>query len=295
MKPSFSYKLILLILKIKGIKKDFSKDPIDYKKIRKEDIHTPKDKFFNSKFVRSFQIEKTKITEITKEEITNKLVIFIHGGAFISGPSKLHWDTAKYISTHTNHTVWMIDYPKAPENKIDSISYNIDKVYEEALKTYKASDIALIGDSVGGTLSTTLVQRLIKDKKEIPGKLILVSPVMDSSLTNPKIEAIDKTDPMLGKIGILSAKRLCAGTVELKNPIISPLYESFNDFPATLFFLAENDITFPDQQLAVQKIEKTNTVLTAIIGKNMPHVWPFLPVLKEAKIALNEIVLQLNK
>ena len=295
MKPSFSYKLILLILKIKGIKKDFSKDPIDYKKIRKEDIHTPKGKFFNSKFIRSFRIEKTKITEITKEEITNKLVIFIHGGAFISGPSKLHWDTAKYISTHTNHTVWMIDYPKAPENKIDSISYNIDKVYEEALKTYKASDIALIGDSVGGTLSTTLVQRLIKDKKEIPGKLILVSPVMDSSLTNPKIEAIDKTDPMLGKIGILSAKRLCAGTIELKNPIISPLYGSFNDFPATLFFLAENDITFPDQQLAVQKIEKTNTVLTAIIGKNMPHVWPFLPVLKEAKIALNEIVLQLNK
>lgn len=35
MKQSFTYYVALLILKLKGLKKDFSKDPIDLKKIRK--------------------------------------------------------------------------------------------------------------------------------------------------------------------------------------------------------------------------------------------------------------------
>ena len=38
MKQSFSYYLILLVIRLKGLKKHFSQDPIDFKKIRKEEL-----------------------------------------------------------------------------------------------------------------------------------------------------------------------------------------------------------------------------------------------------------------
>jgi hypothetical protein len=55
-------------------------------------------------------------------------------------------------------------------------------------------------------------------------------------------------------------------------------------------YLAENDITFPDQLIFSSKlnIEKIDNQIH--IGKEMPHIWPLLPVMKEAKVALNQII-----
>ena len=184
----------------------------------------------------------------------------------------------------------MCDYPKAPENQITKISENIDAIYSSALKNHQANHISFIGDSVGGTLITALIQRLILNKIELPAKIILVSPVMDASMSNPEIDSIEKVDPMLSKTGVLSAKKMCAGNKDLKDQIISPLYGNFAGFPKTILCLAHNDIMFPDAKLAEMKMRKNNVNIEVIEGNNMPHIWPFLPVMKEAKTSLDKII-----
>ncbi|WP_046756819.1 alpha/beta hydrolase [Kordia jejudonensis] len=294
MKQSLSYYLTLLVIRLKGLKKNFSQDPVDVKKIRKEDVFQPKGKFFKQHITRNFNVSNSSITELRKAESTNKLLLFIHGGAFISGPGQHHWDTAKEIIKHTNYTIWMCNYPKAPKHKIDNISQNIDAIYATALKTYKPSEITLIGDSVGGTLVTALIQRLIANKMQLPSKLILVCPVFDATLSNTAIEKVDQRDPMLSKVGIRSAKKMCAGTYDLKNVMISPIYGSFEQFPETILFLAERDITYPDQKIALEKLKDAAVKLSVIEGENMVHIWPFLPIMKEAKLALKQILNILN-
>lgn len=294
MKLSITYYITLLVIKLKGIKKDFSKDPIDFVKIRKEDIHQLKGVFFSKSNVSNFIISKTLLTEIKQNQSSSKLLLFIHGGAFISGPAKHHWDTIKEIVKQTHHNVWMCDYPKAPEHKIQEISENIDLVYKTALENYTSNQITLIGDSVGGTLVTALIQRLIENKSDLPNKIILVSPVMDATMSNPEIDKVEALDPMLSKKGVLSAKKMCAENKDLKNTMLSPINGSFNGFPKTILFLAENDITYPDQKLAVQKLIDAKNKIEVIEGKRMPHIWPFLPVMKEAKMALKQIIARLN-
>jgi acetyl esterase/lipase len=294
MSKSLTYHLTLFVLKLKGVKKVFSKDPIDVNKVRKDDVHSPKGTFFK-KNSRVFNISDTSITEFNQTENFDKLILFVHGGAFISGPTKFHWDTVQEIAQQTSQAVWMCDYPKAPENSIHEISKNIDAVYQAALEKYEANKISIVGDSVGGTLITALVQRLITTKNKIPRRIILVSPVMDSTMSNPEIDEVDKLDPMLSKSGVLSAKKMCARNTDLSDPIISPINGSFDGFPSTLIFLAKHDITYPDQQLAVQKIRKAKVKIDIIEGENMPHIWPFLPVMKEAKTALNQIIDRLKK
>ncbi|MDG1263369.1 MAG: alpha/beta hydrolase [Flavobacteriaceae bacterium] len=295
MKQSLTHQITLLIIKIKGLKKTFSKDPIDFKKIRKEDVRYPKGRFFKKNKTRNFRVLDSLITEIGMNAKSDKLLIFIHGGAFISGPARHHWDSVKKIAKQTNHKIWMCDYPKSPENKISKISENIDSIYYHALEQFKSNKIYFIGDSVGGTLITSLTQRLILKSMELPKKIILVTPVMDSSLSNPEIIKVDDIDPMLSKTGVLSAKKMCAENNDLKNIMISPLFGSFDKFPHTILFLAENDIFYPDQKILVKKLINAKINFELIEGKNMPHIWPFLPVMKEAKIALNQIINNINK
>jgi len=287
---SFTYYLTLLVIKLKGLKKSYSQDPIDYKKIRKEDVHEPKGAFFKKNILRRFEILESKITEIGVHPESENLLIFIPGGAFISGPAQHHWDSVKVIAQQTNFKIWLCDYPKAPEHKIGKISENIDLIYTKALETFRPDNIILIGDSAGGALVTTLVQRLVKKSLQLPRKLIAISPVMDASMTNPEIENLDKIDPILSLPGVLSAKRMCVDKGNLKDEMISPLHGSFEKFPETTLFLAEHDIMYPDQKLAVKKIEKSNVNLKVFVGSGMPHIWPLLPVMKEAKESLKEII-----
>lgn len=294
LKQSLTYNVTLAIIKLKGLKQKFSQDPIDYIAIRKEDVYKPIGSFFKKYITNTFQIVNTSITEIVHND-SNKLILFINGGAFISGPAQHHWDTIKEITMATNYTVWLCNYPKAPENSIEDISKNVDAVYAEALKRFEPKNIILLGDSVGGTLITALTQRLLTNRKELPKKLILVSPVMDASFSNPDIDTIDPIDPMLSKKGLLSAKKMCAKDKNLKDPIISPIYGSFEGFPETILFAAERDITYPDQILAYEKANKAKADIRLIQGKNMPHIWPLLPIMKEAKMALDELITIVNE
>jgi len=263
-----------------------------FKKIRKEDRFAPKSRFYKKVNFRQFDVLDSTVSCIDKN--SEGLLIFIHGGAFISGPAKHHWDSIEKIAKGTNQDIWLCNYPKAPENKISTISHNIDKIYLSALEKYDAENIILIGDSVGGTLITALTQRLVRNNQNTPDKIILISPVMDAAMANPEIEKINSIDPMLSHTGVLSAKKMCVENNDLTDPQISPLNGSFDSFPKTYLFVASNDITYPDQLSAIEKMRQTKVDLEVIFGPNMPHIWPLMPVIQEAKIALNKIIGILN-
>lgn len=290
MKQSLSYYITLMVVKLTGIKKIFSQDPIDYQKVRKNDVPIPKDSYFKGNKAQSFRVMNSLITPIQLEESSENLVIFIHGGAFISGPVQYHWNASKTIAKHAKHTVWMCDYPKAPEHQIIETAKNIDAIYQHALKQYSPENITILGDSVGGNLVVSLTQRLISENHPLPRKLILISPVMDASLSNPAIEKLEEIDPLLSQRGVLSAKRMCAGDMDLKHEMISPIYGKFNGFPPTVLFIAGRDIMAPDEKLAVTKLTEAKVEVTVIEEENMLHIWPLLPGMKEAKIALNQII-----
>jgi acetyl esterase/lipase len=293
MDKSFSYYLTIFVIKLKGIKKIFSQSPINYFKLRKEDVYIPKSRYFKTNKISTFSILKTKITQINNSAESDKLLIYIHGGAFVFGPSQHHWDTIQRLSKKTKYNIWMCNYPKAPENKIDEISINVDQIYQKALLLFKSENIILMGDSAGGTLTIALTQRLIKTNESLPFKLILISPVLDASIKNQEIVVLDKKDVMLSKIGVLSAMNMCSES--LNDERISPLNGEFKFFPKTYLYIAENDITFPDQIIFASKLneEKIDNVIQ--IGKEMPHIWPLLPVMKESKKALNQIINNINE
>ena len=294
MSKSITYYLTLFVIRMKGIKKVFRQDPIDYRSLRKNDVPNPKSSYIQSLAPKTYTIAQTKITEIKKNPSSQKLLLYIHGGAFISGPAQHHWDSLEKIVQHTNHTVWMCAYPKAPEHKIHQISANIDAVYEFALASFKAENITIMGDSAGGTLALGLIQRLILSRIPLPSKTILISPVLDSTFENPAIERIDSIDPMLARKGVVSAKKMCIEDGNLSDVRLSPINGRFEGFPSTYLFIADHDITYPDQLLFLEQLDRAGVSHAVFNGKGMPHIWPLLPVMKEAKKALQQIITIIN-
>jgi len=289
---SFGYALVRLILKLKREKRSWSQTPVDYYKKRKQNITIPKSGVLKGCSYKQIRILNTCITKLTPKVITNNqnLIFYCHGGAFIYGPTQENWRLISEIAQKTGQEAWLIDYPKAPENTIKDITKNVYNAYQEALKTYAAEHITLIGDSAGGNLVLTLAQRLVKQQQELPKNLILITPVVEATLTNKKIKNITKKDPVLDPKGVLWAKKVCAGTLSLKDPLISPLYGNIEKLPRMHVFMATDDILNPDIALFVEKARNQGNNIEVIIGEGMPHVWPLFPIMNEAKKARQKLI-----
>lgn len=289
--PSITSKLVRLVLKLKGIKKIFSHDPILYKKLRKEDIHQAPKRLLKGTNSHSFAVLKSKVTEVKAQQApaSNYLLLFFPGGAFVSGPNATAWLTLGNLVRKTGITGWLVDYPKAPKYQLPEVAENVEAIYAKALEQYVPENIFLMGDSAGGQVMLSLTQRLLQKGLPLPQHLIAVSPVLDLSVDNPAIAAIDPLDPMLSRAGVYSANQMAVGEGDLKAPEFSPLFGNFEGFPPVTIFLAEQDILYPDGVLGVEKMQAAGVEVQTILGKDMFHVWPFMPFMKEGVEALGQI------
>jgi acetyl esterase/lipase len=294
MRNSISFYLVLLVLKLKGKKRLFSQVPLDVRGLRRDDVKVPRGTFYKSNAVRNFEVDGFKVTALETESLGGRLMIYLHGGAFVSGPGQHHWDTIKKIHKDTGINIWLVDYPKAPEYTVDKANKVIDALYQKALEVYTGKDIILMGDSAGGNLCISLTQRIIRAKIDKPALLILVSPVIDASFSNPAIKAIDPLDPILSIDGVRSANELFAGNKALTDPTLSPIFESLEGFPKVIMYVGDRDICAPDEIEFAKELKAQRVDLDLIREQEMIHIWPLLPVMKEASIALNDLIEKLK-
>ena len=99
-------------------------------------------------------------------------------------------------------------------------------VYQELLKTFSPSVIAVGGSSAGGNLTLATVLKLKELKLKVPGALFVGTPNADLLFTGDSIIVNEYVDNIVVTVeGMIRASaKLSAGEYDLKNPLISPLY-----------------------------------------------------------------------
>ena len=100
-------------------------------------------------------------------EGSKRILIYVHGGGFVSGGLNTHSNLCYKLSKELNVCVISIDYKLAPEYKFPYQINEINKVCEEIFKLH--SDIVIMGDSAGANLafSVSTVNRKLKFKEII--------------------------------------------------------------------------------------------------------------------------------
>ena len=84
-------------------------------------------------------------------------LLYFHGGGYVNGITKYHWDFSGKIAEETKCSVTLPVYPLAPE-------YTITPVYEQALCKSNPDNLIIMSDSASGGMTLALAQYL-KEKK----------------------------------------------------------------------------------------------------------------------------------
>ena len=114
-----------------------------------------------------------------------KIIIFIHGGAFIALSSYYYQQFTNMWANELNIPVFSIDYRLAPEHKFPAGLDDVWQVYtwivENAHKYIgiEPKQIILVGDSAGANLAAALILKAISVGYRVPDGLYMVFPCLN--------------------------------------------------------------------------------------------------------------------
>lgn len=229
-----------------------------------------------------------------KENVSEKVILYLHGGAYYWNISKYNWSFAETIINNTNATIVMPDYPLAPAATCNEVYQFVGEVYNELIEEYGSENIILMGESAGGGLALGFAMSLQEENKPQPEQLILLAPWLDVTMSNPDILKVDENDKVLGIEGLQLAGVGYAGEMELDDYKVSPIYGDLSGLPNLSIFIGTHDILIADAKKLKNKAIKSDVSLNYFEYPKMFHVWILSLKLKEAKFAISQITSLIN-
>ena len=218
-----------------------------------------------------------------------KVILYLHGGAFFANILKQHWDLIYALVHTTNAIVIVPDYPLAPEVNYQDIYNFMDKYYAYFQAQYKHATITFMGDSAGGNLAIAYSMYLQENKQKMPQQIIAIAPWLDLNMDNPNIALISKKDRMLNMNTLHIAANIYANNTSLNNYKISPIFGNIEQLPPISIFVGTYDVLYADCIKFKERFEKENIAINFFEYPKMQHVWIAGTILKEAKSAINQI------
>ena len=225
----------------------------------------------------------------SKEKATKNHIIFFHGGAYIFEADPLHWRLAKKIVNKSFCRMTLIDYPLVPEHNYKDTFKMVSGSYELLIKQYPEDNFILMGDSAGGGLALAFTQKLIKEKhSKLPSKIILLSPWLDITLSNPNIKNPENTDHILTVKMLRNVGMKYSNGDNQDQYLLSPINGEFKDIPKTIVFYGTEELFYEDCKRFKSMIGSNMQSHIFKEYHKMQHDWALFPI-PESKQVINEI------
>ena len=222
------------------------------------------------------------------QEHPAQTVFYFHGGGYVNQPNELQTTMAARTAKETGCEVVLMVYPKLPVYDCVTCYKLCVEYYLNYLKENDCGKIVFMGDSAGGGLALGLAE-VLRDQGDVcPEELILISPGVDMTLTNPDAQNYVAVDPMLGIDGVRRLGEVWANGLSTKDPRVSPIYGDLSGLGRVTLTTGTWEVLYPDVLLLAEKLEQAGVDCHLIIGERMIHCYPICPI-PEAKPVQKEI------
>ncbi len=219
-------------------------------------------------------------------EKRDRVLINLHGGGFNSDSGSLT-ETIP-IANLTGIKVVAVLYRLAPEHPFPAGLDDAVAVYKELLKTYQPSHIAIYGTSAGAILTAEVTVKLTQLKLPLPAATGIFSGMGDFAKVGDSVALFalngfsGHLDPPKPNTRELS---YYVGSIDPKDPVLSPLYADLKSFPPTLFITSGRDLLLSGTTILHRAYLGAGVDAELVVFEALPHAFWNNPALPESKEA----------
>jgi acetyl esterase/lipase len=207
---------------------------------------------------------------------TALVLLFFHGGGYCSGSIVSHRRMVTEAGRAAHMRTLAVDYRLAPEHPYPA-------AHEDAMKAWRflrgqgiePGNIVVGGDSAGGNLTITLINRLRAAGEEQPACAWLASPWIDLTMSGASLEAKAAVDPLIHRAYLEElADCYAPKPIDRTDPLISPLFSDLRGFPPVLIQVGSAEALIDDSVRLARAAALADVNVTLQVWPNMIHAWP---------------------
>ena len=215
---------------------------------------------------------------VNRAHMKKYVILYCHGGGYSTGSSLYARTLTGKLAMSTSMDVLSFDYRLAPEHPYPAAPQDAMRVWNYLmLLGYGARDIILAGDSAGGNLALSLTLKLKEEGRLLPRGLVLMSPWTDLTSSGKSHITKAEIDPILDAAYLAEMIHNYASGQDLENPLISPLFGSYEGFPPTYIQVGCNEILLDDSMMLYNKLLGANVSVKLDKFEGMWHVFQMSP------------------
>ena len=242
------------------------------------------DWFEDSYAVETEKIEGRKVFILKKDKETDSdsIILYLHGGSYMAELKQEHWLFFEGLLQDTNATLVVPDYPLTPKYNYKDVFTMMEPCYEKILENEQDKTWIVMGDSAGGGLALALLEKMGEKGRKMPDALFLLSPWLDTSMENQKIDEVQSKDPMLSKPALkLAGEQYGRDIKEEDTYLVDPLYGPLQNLCPIVVFTGTADILNPDVAILEQRCKEAGTQIIVKEYENAIHDFILYSFVKE--------------
>lgn len=216
-------------------------------------------------------------------------VLYFHGGGYFFCGLDTHRPTCAYLARTAQARVLSVDYRMAPEHVFPAAVDDAVAWWQELLR--QGTDprtVVFAGDSAGGGLALACMVAARDQGLPLPAGAILFSPWTDLTCSGETMKTLADADVMFNPESLPEAAALYLAGKPTTTPLASPLFANLKGLPSLMIHASRHEILLADSTRLHERAMAQGVTSEIHLRAKMPHVWPTMLMLPEARQTLKE-------
>jgi epsilon-lactone hydrolase len=207
------------------------------------------------------------------DSLTDRVVLFFHGGGFTLGSTDSHLGLCIRIARASRARIFSVDYRLAPEHVFPAAVEDAVDAYRYLLsKGYTPHHIVPAGISVGGTLVLDLLLSARDEGLPLPLAGVCMSPATDMLFEGESVTKNQDRDWMTAA-RLHAIRSVYLAGHDPKDPLASPVHARLNGLPRLYVQAGTHELLVSDIGTFVDKARWAGVMVQAEIWEGMFHCW----------------------
>jgi acetyl esterase/lipase len=218
------------------------------------------------------------------------VILYLHGGGYVSCSAASHRPITSGLAHASGRPVFSADYRLAPEHRFPAALDDAIAAYRWLLgEKVDPRSMVVAGESAGGGLVLSLLQRARDEGLPLPGSAVCFSPWADLTGQSESSLRNDGRCALLRGENVRQFAAAYLGEASALDARASPLFGDFSGLPPVLLQVGSTEILLDDACRVHEKIQRAGGASQLEIFDRVCHGWQMLnPLVPEARLSLEQ-------
>lgn len=226
-----------------------------------------------------------------KNAVPGRLLLYLHGGAYILGGCDLHRQVVSHIARSAGMDALLPEYRLAPEYRFPAAVDDAVAIYKAVVASgIKPEDIVFAGDSAGGGLAVATLLALRDAQDPLPAGAVLLSPFLDATGSGDSMRTRASQDPWFHADDLPVITAHYCDEHQRRFPLVSPVFADVEGLPPMYIQVGDDEILLSDSERFADALVAAGIEVKLDVWPDMWHVFQmFIGKMPESRKAIDDI------